>query len=99
MEQNTVSAAIARVAAMERIFDILCAAAKQGTIAERPVLQALLGQLLRYYEGEQWRRDYALDEAGLLPATLKRGVLSEDGVYNALTELERQGGTDHDTVY
>ena len=26
----------------------------------------------------------ALDEAGLLPAWLKRGVLSEDGIYNLL---------------
>ena len=32
--------------------------------------------------------DYQLDEQGLFPPGLKRGVLSEDGVYNFLTELE-----------
>ena len=44
--------------------------------------------LLQYYEGGQWLRDYELDEAGLLPHTLKRGVLSEDAVYNFLTRIE-----------
>ena len=31
-----------------------------------------------------WKDDYALDEEGLLPKNLKRGVLSEDGIYDAL---------------
>ena len=37
-----------------------------------------------YYTSPQWKEDYAADEAGKLPADLKRGVLSEDGVYNLL---------------
>ena len=48
----------------------------------------MLRRLRRYYEGGQWLRDYALDEAGLLPRQLKRGVLSQDGVYDLLTELK-----------
>jgi len=28
-----------------------------------------------------------LDEQGLLPENLKRGVLSEDGVYNFITDI------------
>ena len=52
--------------------------------------RALLAAMLRYYEGGQWLSDYAADEAGLLPPTLKRGVLSEDGVYNFLTEWEEE---------
>lgn len=39
-----------------------------------------------YYTGPEWKRDFADDEAGLLPEGLKRGVLSEDGVWNALEE-------------
>ena len=31
-------------------------------------------------------QDYADDEAGKLPRDLKRGVLSEDGVYDLITE-------------
>lgn len=46
--------------------------------------------LLQYYEGGQWLQDYRLDELGYLPPDLKRGVLSEDGVYNFLAELQTQ---------
>ena len=46
-----------------------------------------LGELVRYYESGQWFRDYELDEQGLLPPDLKRGVLSQDGVYNLLEDL------------
>jgi hypothetical protein len=44
----------------------------------------LLGKLSEYYGSAAWKRDFAADEAGLLPKDLKRGVLSEDGIYNML---------------
>ena len=44
----------------------------------------LLGKLSDYYGSPAWKRDLAADEAGLLPKELKRGVLSEDGIYNLL---------------
>ena len=44
----------------------------------------LLGILSEYYGSAAWKRDFAADEAGLLPKDLKRGVLSEDGIYNML---------------
>jgi hypothetical protein len=31
--------------------------------------------------------DYEADEAGEIPSTVKRGVLSEDGLYNLLEDL------------
>ncbi len=37
-----------------------------------------------YYTSLAWRQDFHDEEDGLLPNTLKRGVLSEDGIYNAL---------------
>ena len=46
-----------------------------------------------YYGSEEWRKDFADDEAGLLPEGLRRGVLSEDGIWNLLTnyrELQKQ---------
>ena len=43
-------------------------------------------KLCDYYGSDQWRRDYEDDEAGKLPADLKRGVLSEDAVYDLITE-------------
>ena len=44
--------------------------------------------LSEYYEGSLWREDFEVDETGLLPSDLKRGVLSEDGVYNLLSEYD-----------
>jgi len=46
----------------------------------------LLKALSDYYSSSAWKRDYAADEAGLLPKDMKRGVLSEDGIYNLLEE-------------
>ena len=43
-------------------------------------------ELTDYYFGGQWLADYQADERGELPADLKRGVLSEDGVCNLLTQ-------------
>lgn len=42
--------------------------------------------LMDYYTGGQWQQDFSADEQHLLPADLKRGVLSEDAVYDLLTE-------------
>ena len=39
-----------------------------------------------YLGSEEWKADMAADEAGLLPTDLKRGVLSEDGIWNLLEE-------------
>ena len=41
-----------------------------------------------YYENGCWRQDYEADEAGALPRDLKRGVLSQDALYDLLTEYE-----------
>ena len=43
-------------------------------------------KLSDYYGSDQWMQDYADDEAGKPPRDLKRGVLSEDGVYDLITE-------------
>lgn len=52
-------------------------------------VQPQLDELIRYYESPQWLADYDADAAGLLPADLKRGVLSEDAVYDLLSERQR----------
>ena len=43
--------------------------------------------LEEYYTAGDWRKNYEADEAGLLLPDLKRGVLSQDGVYNLLERL------------
>ena len=46
--------------------------------------QTLFRELERYYESPLWRQDLAADEAGALPPALRRGVLSQDAVYDLL---------------
>ena len=48
--------------------------------------QTLLAELEGYYTSPQWRKDYEDDEAKKLPELLRRGVLSQDGIYNLLEQ-------------
>lgn len=59
--------------------------ALEAYTAVRPRLEALT----RYYESPQWLEDYDADSAGLIPSDLKRGVLSQDAVYNLLADHQR----------
>ena len=43
-------------------------------------------ELSAYYESDEWRDDFEADDAGKLPKDLKRGVLSEDGIWNLLAD-------------
>lgn len=52
-------------------------------------LRSAISILEAYYISSAWRTDFEADEAGLLPPDLKRGVLSEDGIYNLLEEYKR----------
>lgn len=52
-------------------------------------LRSAISILEAYYTSPAWRADFEADEAGLLPSDLKRGVLSEDGIYNLLEEYKR----------
>ena len=53
-------------------------------IAEYKEFQPEIKKLEEYYTSQQWKDDFAMDEAGEFPDKLKRGVLSEDGIYNLL---------------
>ena len=66
------------------------AAAKEALFAALDTFEALfpkLESLAAYYGSEVWKRDFSDDEAGLLASDLRRGVLSEDGVYDLLEEI------------
>ena len=82
--------AIERVMQMEKYFDralMLMKICENGTDeAVTAELKKLVNKLDRYYTGNQWKEDFAADEKGAFPAGLKRGVLSEDGIYNLLED-------------
>ena len=48
-----------------------------------------LEELIHYYESPRWLADYDADNSGLLPSDLKRGVLSQDAVYDLLADHAR----------
>ena len=86
-----------RIAKMEAILDRATAAldAVEQKSDEYERLQDDIRILDAYYSSESWKRDLALDEQGKLPRDLKRGVLSEDAIYNLLERnrelLEQMG--------
>jgi len=77
-----------RISNMERHLDRAAAALRQLSSALDSYEEARqsLAALDSYYGSDDWKADYAADEAGRLPATLKRGVLSEDAVWNLLDD-------------
>lgn len=87
MEKRGKRCAVRRVVRMERYYDIL-RARDPVQIRRDPALARMLRQLTDYYDGGQWLRDYLRDQQGGFPARLKRGVLSQDGVWDLLTALE-----------
>ena len=60
------------------------------TAYEEEALRLKIDSLEAYYGSKVWKRDYADDEAGLLPKDLRRGVLSEDGLYDLLERYEER---------
>lgn len=89
MKESLLRTAINRVMQMELYFEVLQKAADENpdAIREDDSLKAALQILMQYYEGGQWLRDYELDEKGLFPQNMKRGVLSQDAVYNFLDRI------------
>ena len=81
-------ATVERVSAMEQKLDEAAAALEQLEAAfdAYEAAENSYYALETYYGSSQWMSDYEEDEAGRLPADLKRGVLSEDAVYDLITE-------------
>ena len=91
MKAPDINEAVARIERMEQVFDTLCSAAERDpeAVYHDHKLSALLTELVDYYDGGQWLRDYELDEKGVFPKDLKRGVLSQDGVFDFLALICR----------
>ena len=69
--------------------------ALEKLIAEYKDFQSEIRKLEAYYTSQQWKDDYAMDEDGKISEKLKRGVLSQDAVWNMLErnrELARRIG-------
>jgi hypothetical protein len=78
---------IARISRMDEILDKSGKAVRdlKEALDRYVALEEEIRELELYYTGGQWQKDFADDEAGKFPRDLKRGVLSEDSVFDFLT--------------
>lgn len=85
---------IDRITHMEALFDKSEEVVRRldQALEDFAALQPAIAELEAYYTSSQWRKDFEADEAGKLPKDLKRGVLSEDGLWNLLGDWERLKG-------
>jgi hypothetical protein len=82
------SSRINRITEMEVAFDRVSDAVK-ADLPLSPATRADVEKLENYYSSD-WLDDFEADEKGELPEDLKRGVLSEDALYNLLSEIDEK---------
>ena len=82
----------ARIKDMEARFDRVKAALEDVKEAEEKLsnFSEDIVILREYYASGKWKKDFEADEQGKLPKDLKRGVLSEDGLWNLLDEVDER---------
>lgn len=75
---------LARIIYMEGLLDRCVRDLHDKSL--HPDLAPMIRELSDYYSSPLWLRDLDDDRAGKLPSDLKRGVLSEDAIYDLLSE-------------
>lgn len=80
---------IERIMQMERKMERAARAVMNlsAALEEYEAIQGDIIILREYYSSPEWKQDFEDDEAGKLPTGLKRGVLSEDGIWNLLEDV------------
>lgn len=91
MKRSEQARLIKRVREMEGRFDKLTGIlrALEEALSEFKASKDDLDALRNYMDSGQWLKDFEADEAGMIPDGLKRGVLSEDALYDLLQEADR----------
>ena len=79
-----------RIIKMERYFDELLAEnlRTRGLYSASKTIRGKINALKNYYQNGLWLQDYESDERGELPRGLKRGILSQDALYNFLSDID-----------
>ena len=88
---------IERIKWMEQRFNNALATIKDGSAVSLKAIKEEVAELSKYYGSELWKLDFAADEEGILPPDLKRGVLSEDGIWNLLSDYREIQMTKRET--
>ena len=79
---------IERIERMERNLERATNALRvlNDALDEYEAVQEALHELNSYYGSDTWKQDFSDDEQGRLPKNLKRGILSEDAIWNVLED-------------
>ena len=89
--EREIRGAVCRITSMEACLeDVMQALACGCNVQYDREVMDKLRILAAYMDSGQWQKDYELDEAGKLPADLKRGILAQDTLYDLLTEIDRR---------
>lgn len=89
MEKEYIERSVKRIKELESVFDEV-----SKTLKEEPIklnnteYQNKIKILVDYLDSGMWLKDYELDEKGLIDQSVKRGILSEDGLYNLIFEIQ-----------
>ena len=78
---------VERIKHMETCMQRVEAAVQNGDLAS---VQKEIRTLQAYMDSGRWLQDYEADERGEIPRDLKRGVLSQDGLYDLLCSLKTE---------
>ena len=82
---------IKRIEKMEAVMNKVAASVRkcQDALSEFAALEDEIDELNTYYMDGAWREDYEADEAGKIPKNMKRGILSQDTLFDLLEETDR----------
>ena len=82
---------IERITKMEQNLDEVTDAVNSLSVALQKYqnVKEQFSELSKYYGSEEWMNDFNDDAGKKLPKDLKRGVLSEDAVYDIICEEKR----------
>ncbi|MDD6004902.1 MAG: DUF4298 domain-containing protein [Firmicutes bacterium] len=89
MEKEYIERSVKRIKELESVFDEV-----SKTLKEEPIklndteYQNKIKILVDYLDSGMWLKDYELDEKGLIDQSVKRGILSEDGLYNLIFDIQ-----------
>lgn len=79
---------IERIKEMEQAYDEGAAVLEKlaAALEEYLAVKPRLDKLEEYYQGPLWLADFDADRVGLVPKNLKRGILTEDAIYDLMID-------------
>lgn len=90
LSQSSGSDQLQRIMAMEMRLNraSTVVANLEQALQQYRMIQDDITALEQYLGSDEWKQDFAADESGSLPSDIRRGVLSEDGIWSLLERVK-----------